>query len=69
MPVISGPEMETVRNTIMQLSGENRPVIVDTAGFRNQTTIMAAISADLVLIPLKAASEDVREAVAMYDLI
>ena len=30
---------------------------------------MAAISADLVLVPLKPAAEDVREAVAMADLI
>lgn len=69
IPVVADPEVETVRASIMDLTRKRRPVIVDTAGFRNQTTIMAAISADLVLIPLKAAAEDVREAVAMYELI
>lgn len=63
------PEVETVRQTILDLAAKHRPVIVDTAGFRNQTTIMAAISADLVLIPLKPAAEDVREALAMYELV
>ncbi|MGX5805307.1 nucleotide-binding protein [Bradyrhizobium sp. Arg314] len=67
--LMADPEVETVRQTILDLSNSHRPVIVDTAGFRNQTTIMAAISADLVLIPLKAAAEDFREAVAMYDLV
>lgn len=62
-------EVETVHRTITDLAKHHRPVIVDTAGFRNQTTIMAAICADLVIIPLKAAGEDLREAVAMYDLI
>src|SRR5215204_4924692 len=45
------------------------PVIVDTAGFRNKTTIIACVAADMVLIPLKAAAEDVREAIAMFNLI
>lgn len=69
VPLLADAEVATVRQSILDLSGKYRPVIVDTAGFRNQTTIMAAISADLVLIPLKAAAEDVREAIAMYDLV
>jgi chromosome partitioning protein len=69
LPVISDPEAETVQNTIAELKDRYHPIIVDTAGFRNQTTIMAAIAADLVLIPLKAAAEDVREAVSMYELV
>jgi len=67
--VVADPEVETVRATIQELAETNNPVIVDTAGFRNQTTIMAAISADLVLIPLKPDAVDVREAVAMADLV
>jgi len=63
------PEVETVHQSIQELSERHKPVIVDTAGFRNQTTVMAAINADLVLIPLKAAAEDVREAIHMYELI
>ena len=68
VPVIADPELETVRGTISELSERHRPVIVATAGFRNKTTIMACVVADLVLIPLKAAAEDVREAIAMFNL-
>jgi len=67
--VVSDPEAETVQSTIADLAERHYPVIVDTAGFRNQTTIMAAIVADLVLIPLKPSSEDADEAIAMFDLI
>jgi chromosome partitioning protein len=67
--VVADPEVETVRQTILDLAKSHQPVIVDTAGFRNQTTIMAAICADLVLIPMKPAAEDVREAIAMAELI
>ncbi|MQW85974.1 P-loop NTPase [Sinorhizobium saheli] len=67
--VMADPEAETVQTSITELAEKHQPVIVDTAGFRNQTTIMAAIMADLVLIPLKPSAEDITEAVAMYDLI
>ena len=67
--VIADPEVETIANTIAELKERHTPVIVDTAGFRNQTTIMAAIFADLVLIPLKPSTEDAAEAIAMYDLV
>ena len=66
--VIADPQMETIAATIAELC-QHDSVVVDTAGFRNQTTIIAAIAADLVLIPLKPAAEDMREAVAMVDLI
>jgi chromosome partitioning protein len=69
IPVISDPEAETVQASIDELAATHRPVLVDTAGFRNQTTIMAAIRADLVIIPLKPSAEDIREAVAMYELV
>jgi chromosome partitioning protein len=69
VPVVTDPEAESVQNSIAELAERHQPVIVDTAGFRNQTTIMAAIAADLVLIPLKPSAEDVAEAIAMYDLI
>ena len=67
--LIADPEVETIRATIHDMAEGRSPVIVDTAGFRNKTTVMAAISANLVLIPLKPAAEDVREAVAMADLV
>jgi chromosome partitioning protein len=44
-------------------------VIVDTAGFRNRTTIGALVVTDLAIIPLKPAVEDVDAAIATYDLI
>jgi chromosome partitioning protein len=44
-------------------------VIVDTAGFRNRTTIAALVAADLAIIPLKPAAEDLDCAIATYDLI
>ena len=69
MPVVADPQAETVVASVVEMRERHDPVLVDTAGFRNQTTIMAAIAADLVLIPCKAAAEDVREAVAMHELI
>jgi chromosome partitioning protein len=67
--VVGDPEMETIGATIADLQTRHGIVIVDTAGFRNQTTIAACVAADVVLIPLKAAAEDMREAVAMLNLI
>lgn len=67
--VVADPERETVGGTIAELKERHGIVIVDTAGFRNQTTIIACVAADVVLIPLKPAAEDVREAVAMLELI
>src|SRR3954464_12262668 len=69
VPVIADPELESVRGTISELAERHRPVIVDTAGFRNKTTIMACVAADLVLIPLKAAAQDVRGPTAIFNLV
>lgn len=69
LTVAADPEVETIASTIKELKREHRPIIIDTAGFRNQTTVMAAICSDLVLVPLKPAAEDVREAVAMVELV
>jgi chromosome partitioning protein len=44
-------------------------VIVDTAGFRNRTTIGVLVATDLAIIPLKPAVEDVEAAIATYGLI
>src|SRR3712207_4347978 len=49
VPVQADPDVETVRISIAELAEHHRPVIVDTAGFRNRTTIMACVAADLVL--------------------
>jgi len=68
LPVIAEPE-ERVADVIEELRGKHAPVIVDTAGFRNRTTIAALVATDLALIPLKPAVEDVDAAIATFDLI
>jgi chromosome partitioning protein len=68
VPVIAEPE-ERVGEVIEDLRRRHAPVIVDTAGFRNRTTIGALVETDLALIPLKPAVEDVDAAIATYDLI
>jgi chromosome partitioning protein len=68
VPVIAEPE-ELVAEVIDKLRARHTPVIVDTAGFRNRTTISALIAADLAIIPLKPAAEDLDCAVATFELI
>jgi len=68
LPVIAEPE-ERVGEVIEELRLKHAPVIVDTAGFRNRTTIGALVVTDLAIIPLKPAVEDVDAAIATYDLI
>ena len=68
LPVIAEPE-ERVADAIDELRARHTPVIVDTAGFRNRTTIAALVETDLAIIPLKPAVEDVDAAIATYDLI
>jgi chromosome partitioning protein len=68
VPVVAEPE-ERVGDTIEELGRQHAPVIVDTAGFRNRTTIGALVATDLAIIPLKPAVEDVDAAIATYDLI
>jgi chromosome partitioning protein len=68
VPVVAEPE-ERVGETIEELRRQYAPVIVDTAGFRNRTTIGALVATDLAIIPLKPAIEDVDAAIATYDLI
>jgi chromosome partitioning protein len=67
--VFGDAEMETIGVTIAGLRARHGVVIVDTAGFRNQTTIAACVAADVVVIPLKPAAEDMRESVAMLNLV
>jgi chromosome partitioning protein len=68
VPIVAEPE-ERVSETIEELRWQHAPVIVDTAGFRNRTTIGALVATDLAIIPLKPAVEDVDAAIATYDLI
>jgi chromosome partitioning protein len=68
VPVVAEPE-ERVDEVIEELRKRHAPVIVDTAGFRNRTTIGALVATDLALIPLKPAVEDVDAAIGTYELI
>jgi chromosome partitioning protein len=68
LPIIAEPE-ERVSEVIEELRARHAPIIVDTAGFRNRTTIGALVATDLAIIPLKPAVEDVDAAIATYDLI
>jgi chromosome partitioning protein len=68
VPVIAEPE-ELVAQVIDKLRARHTPVIVDTAGFRNRTTISTLVAADLAIIPLKPAAEDLDCAVATFELI
>ena len=68
VPVIAEPE-ELVVQVIEDLRARHTPVIVDTAGFRNRTTIAALVAADLAIIPLKPSAEDHDSAVATSHLI
>jgi chromosome partitioning protein len=68
LPVVAEPE-EHVGEVIEELRRKHAPVIVDTTGFRNRTTIGALVATDLAIVPLKPAKEDVDAAIATYDLI
>jgi len=68
VPVIAEPE-ELVADVIEELRARHTPVIVDTAGFRNRTTISALVAANLAIIPLKPAAEDLDCAIATFELI
>lgn len=66
--LVAEPE-ERVGEVIEELRRKHAPVIVDTAGFRNRTTICALVASDLAIIPLKPSAEDVDAAIATYELI
>jgi chromosome partitioning protein len=68
LPLVAEPE-QRVREVIAELRQKHAPVIVDTAGFRNRTSICALVASDIALIPLKPSAEDVEAAVATYELI
>lgn len=68
LPVFCDPE-ESVHVLIEEKRTEYSPLLVDTGGFRNRTTVMAILMSDLVLIPLKPSSDDVAGAVETCRLI
>ena len=68
LKVIANAE-ETVGESISQMKEMYKPIIVDTGGFKNKTSIRALLKSDLVLIPLKPSSDDMIAAIETYQLI
>ncbi|MBP9682671.1 MAG: ParA family protein [Bacteriovorax sp.] len=66
--VVAEPE-EQVSFLVEDLKKTYSPIIIDTGGFRNRTTIRALVSADLAIIPLKPSADDVIAAIETHDLI
>lgn len=66
--VFSEPE-ETVSNLIQEIKDQYFPLLVDTGGFRNKTTIRSLVSCDIAIIPLKPSADDVAAAIETYNLI
>lgn len=66
--IMADPE-ETVFGTIDELRKKQKPILVDTGGFRNKTTIRALIKTDLAIIPLKPSADDMAIALETYQLI
>lgn len=69
LTVYEETDEDNIAPTVEVLKTKHQHIIIDTAGFKNRTTIMACLAADLVLIPLKPAAEDLREGIAMLELI
>ena len=68
IPVVFAPE-ENVVEKIEEMKEKYRPVLVDTGGFRNRTTIVSLISSDLALVPLKPSPDDAVAAIETCNLI
>ena len=68
MPVYSEPE-ENVSNKIDELKDNFSPLILDTGGFKNRTTVRVLVESDLAIIPLKPSADDVASAIETYELI
>jgi len=60
---------EGVRVVIATLARGHWPVVVDTAGFRNRTTIEAIAAADLAIVPVKPSPMDVAVARDTAELV
>lgn len=68
IPVIFAPE-EDVREKIVELSAKCHPVVVDTGGFRNRTTVLSLVASEVAIIPLKPSPDDMVAAIQTYNLI
>ena len=69
VPVQKIADHTKIADAVGTLQDKHRPILIDTAGFQNKTQVMACLAADMVLIPLRPAPDDVDDALAMLDLI
>jgi chromosome partitioning protein len=69
VPVREASDEKELPGVIREFMSEYKPVIVDTAGFKNRTAILALLHSDVAVIPLKPGKEDLREAFAIYGMI
>ncbi len=60
---------DAVGAAIERAAGDADVVVVDTAGFRNRTTISAIAAADLVVVPVKPSPVDLRVAAQTVELV
>lgn len=60
---------ETVLRTARRLASLNDPVIIDSPGFRSDTTLACFAAADLVLIPVKPSPLDTDRMLDTLDII
>lgn len=60
---------ERVGKVAAELARDYAPVLIDTAGFNNRTTIEALAASDFALIPLRASPADVPVAVETFRLV
>jgi chromosome partitioning protein len=58
VPVIEDAT-ENASKTARRLAGGNGPVIIDTPGFRSETTLACLAATDLLLVPVKPSPYDV----------
>lgn len=66
--VYAEPE-EGVENLIAELKEKYSPLIVDTGGFRNKTTVRSLVASDIAIIPLKPSADDVAGAIETCNLV
>ena len=66
---VTADSSDKIGTTIANLRTVYNPVVVDTAGFRNRTTIAALGAADIAIIPIKPSTLDLQPALETYRLI
>lgn len=69
IPLVTEPDESAIIDAIDDLAGQNEIVLVDIAGFGNQSMVYAIGVSTLVLIPSRPSEDDVLEAVKTKRLV